>query len=284
MRRTVWLGTVMLVIGLVATEGVAWVAAERFRGALDRLDGSTVVEAKDDYEGILRLSLLDAGVHLRVDDPLRERLVSFADSIIADYRREEPVMGPAEWRQAQEAMRWAVRLSPRNRRLLARQALCEAHVLRLAARGQAPSVARYTYRRAAEKFRAAAGLDDESFDPYVAISLLEVYGAGDVDEAAAAIQEAEKRGYVPGRREQALLGDGYLRRATSTRALARSLSGEQRRRELEKARDDYRRCVAAFDPIVGFGRSAANLESCKRQVQRIDQELAQMDVEASWKF
>ena len=51
------------------------------------------------------------------------------------------------------------------------------------------------------------------------------------------------------------------------------LSGDQRRRELEKLRGDYKGCVDAFDPIVGFGNAAKNLEICKGQLERIDEEL-----------
>ena len=100
-----------------------------------------------------------------------------------------------------------------------------------------------------------------------------MYGLDDVDQAAAAIAEAEKRGYPSGRRERAQLGDGYLRRADRIRRLARTLSGAQRGRELEGARADYERCVASFDPIVGFAKAGDNLEYCKRQIERINTEL-----------
>jgi hypothetical protein len=136
------------------------------------------------------------------------------------------------------------------------------------------TAARQTYRNAIDKFRAAAQLDGASFDPYLGISRIAVYGLTDVDQASSAIVEAEKRGYVSGRRERALLGDGYLRRANASRSLARTLSGEQRRRELEKARADYEGCIEAFDPIVGFGYAAKNLEVCKGQLERVDEELA----------
>jgi tetratricopeptide (TPR) repeat protein len=150
---------------------------------------------------------------------------------------------------------------------------CDAHVTRFAARGQLPAAARQTYRKAVEKFRAAADVDPQSYDPYLGISRILVYGLGEVDEAAAAVNEAEKRGYVPGRRERAQLGDGYLRRANARRNLAHTLSGDQRRRELENARGDYARCIETFDPIVGFGRAAANLEICKRQLEKVTAEL-----------
>jgi hypothetical protein len=134
-------------------------------------------------------------------------------------------------------------------------------------------LARQTYTNAVETFRAAAALDDGSFDPYLGISRIQVYALSNVDEAAAAIESAQRRGYEPGRRERALLGDGYLRRANASRLLSRSLTGDQRRRELEKASTDYTRCIAAFDPIVAFGHAARNLETCKSHLRRVDRDL-----------
>lgn len=272
-RKLTWAAVMLSFVCLIATEGVAWVAAERFRGGIETLDGHTLSEKRQEYDGIRGWSVLDVGLRARVNRPLKQRLASLADTVIADYRREEPTMSVAEWRQASDALRWASVLPPMDSSLRMKQLICEAHLTRFAARNQAPGAARQTYRKAVEKFRAAAGLDTQSFDPYLGISRIQVYGLGDVDEAAAAINEAEKRGYVSGRRERAQLGDGYLRRANARRNLAHTLSGDQRRRELENARTDYARCIETFDPIVGFGRAAANLEICKRQLERVTTEL-----------
>jgi hypothetical protein len=272
-RRFVWAALLLALVAVVAAEGAAWVEAERFRGTLDVLDGLHLADTQSEYDGILRRSVLDLGVRMRVNRLLTNRLTAFADSVIADYRREEPTMSPAAWRQAVEALQWAARLSRPDDELLANQLTCEAHVIRLAARNQPTLTARQTFNRAIDKFRAAADKDPHSFDPYLGISRIAVYGLTDVDQAAAAIEEARSRGYVAGRRERALLGDGYLRRANSSRTLARTLSGEQRRRELERARHDYAGCIEAFDAIIGFGYAAKNLETCKRQLERVEHEL-----------
>jgi hypothetical protein len=274
MRGAAWAALLLVLVSVIATEGVAWVAAERFRHSLDGIDGRPLAETRASYEGIRAQSVLGTGLRLRVNRLLRSRLVGMADRVIADYRRDEPTMAGPDWRVAQQALRWAAQLGPGDRRLQAKLLTCDAHVIRLAARTQAPAAARATYRRAVDRFRAASELDEDSFDPYLGISRIAVYGLGDVDQAASAIQEAEKRGYVSGRRERALLGDGYLRRATAGWATARSLSGDQRRRELEKVRADYKGCVDAFDPIVGFGNAAKNLEICKGQLERLDDELS----------
>jgi hypothetical protein len=103
---------------------------------------------------------------------------------------------------------------------------------------------------------------------------LQVYALADVDAAAVSIAEAEKRGYTTGRREAAFLGDGYLRRANASRLRAKTLTGEQRLRELNIAREDYQRCVLFFDPIVAFGNAAENLETCKAQLELIERQLS----------
>ncbi len=260
-------------IGFVAAEGVAWVAAERFRDTLEGLEGSSLIETRNDYDGILGWGILDAGLRMRVNARLKARLVSLAEGVIDDYRGEEPTMGPAEWKQALQSLRWASELEPPGDALLSKLITCEAHVIRLGARNQPAATARQTYIRAVDKFRLAAELDRLSFDPYLGISRIAVYGLGDVDQAAAAIEAASQRGYVSGRRERALLGDGYLRRANATRLLARTLTGEQRRRELERARADYAGCIDAFDGILGFGQAAANMETCKRHLKRVEADL-----------
>jgi hypothetical protein len=70
-----------------------------------------------------------------------------------------------------------------------------------------------------------------------------------------------------------MLGDGYMKRANATRLLARKLTGEQRRRELERARADYAGCIDAFDGILGFGYAATNMETCKRYLKLVERDL-----------
>ena len=102
---------------------------------------------------------------------------------------------------------------------------------------------------------------------------MQLYSLYDVDAADASIKEAIARGYTPGRREIAMLGDGYLRRAQEAQRRANLLSGEQKVRELYGARADFEKCVEQFDRIVEFGNAARNLELCKAQIVRIERQL-----------
>jgi serine/threonine-protein kinase len=274
-RRLAWLALLLSIVGLLAFEGVAWVAAERFRGGVGAIDGRTLADRKRDYDRIGGWGPIDLGLHWRVDGPLTSRLVSMADAVIADYRREEPAVGPVEWRQAAQALRWAQDLAPDDRGLRAKLLSCEAHETRLAAQALPRGNARrkQLFRSAITGFKHAASVDPQSFDPYLGMSRTQVYGLDDVEAAAAAIAEAEKRGYSPNRREHAQLGDGYLRQGEKSRRVAANLTGEQRARELENARVAYGRCVELFDPILDFGNAAHNLEFCKRQLATVSRDL-----------
>lgn len=273
--RLAALAMMLLLLTITAREGVGLLAAERFRGRMSGLDGATLTARQLEYERIDSWAPFDIGLRLRVNRPLRTQLIALAEPVIADYRRETPSMGVAQWRQANDALLWAVSLSHDDAGLRAKQLLCEAHLARLAARShpRGSEASRQAYRTAVAKFRSAAALDERSFDPYIAMSNIQLYGLDNLDEATAAVAAAEKRGFVPGRRERALIGDGYLRRAQKSRRLADGLTGEQRRRELESARTDYGQCIAAFDPIIGFGDAARNLELCKQLLQRVSEDI-----------
>jgi hypothetical protein len=261
----------LMLVAVVATEGVAWIVAERFRDGVATLDERNVTASREAYAGVDRWSVLDLGLRARVHGELRRRLRLVADRVIEDYRRESPAMGPAEWRQAQEALAWARELSPFDRSLRAKQLVAEAHLERVAAqKANGTSAATLAAERAMAKFREAATADERSYDPYLAMAVIQVYYLADLDGAAASIDEAVKRGYTRTRREKALLGDGYLRRALSARARAGVLTGDLRRSELLKARDDFERCVGWFEQIVEFGRAAQNLERCRAQIPPID--------------
>ncbi len=274
-QRLAWLATLLSAVAVLALEGAAWVAAERFRQTVEAIDGRTVIDRKSAYDRIRGLGALDLGLSWRVDGPLRERLVSIADAVITDYRGEEPTVGAVEWRQASDALRWAQQLAPGDVGLRARQVNCEGHEARIAAQRQprGSAIRRQLFGAAIARFHRAAELDPASFDPYLGISRTQVYGFDDVEAATAAITEAEKRGYHSSRRERAQLGDGYLRRAEKSRRLARTVSGNQRRRELENAHAAYGRCVELFDPIIGFGNAAHNLELCKRNLALVSHAL-----------
>ena len=259
--------TVML-IGLVLTEGVAWLFAEGFRNTIPAIDERTVTSSRDAYDAVERWALLDIGLRLRVNGTLLPALRTIGDRVIADYRRELPIMGPEEWRQAQAAFAWARVFAPRDGTLLARQLTADGHVRRLAAqRSRPPNSA--TAQSAVARFRDAAAADASAFDPYVGMAVTQLYVLADVDGAIQSLEAAVKRGYTVTRRDTALLGDANLRRGLLGRKRAALLTGDQRQAALEKAKADFESCVASFEQIIEFGNAAKHLESCKTQLRQV---------------
>ena len=273
-RRLVGAIATMAIVGIVATEGVAWLFAERFRDTIPAMDERTVIASRAAYDAVERWSLLDLGLKLRVNAPLATALRAIGDRVIADYRREAPMMGPEEWRQAQAAFTWARMLSPRDNSLLAKQLIADGHVRRLAAQKARPTGTAMA-QTAVARFRDAATAEPDSFDPYVGMAVTQLYALADVDGALQSLDAAVKRGYAVTRRDTALLGDAYLRRGLLGRRRAALLTGDQRQTALEKAKTDFDHCVSSFEQIVEFGNAAKHLETCKAQIRQIDQQLNQ---------
>ena len=259
----------------VVSEAAGWFQAERFRDVIGNIDGPALEGARESYDRLAETGPLHLGLRLRVHRPLRTHLVGLADRVIEDYRHDQPSLSLADWKHAQQALRWSLRISPGDAMARARLETCEAHILRITTRPGRAAASQAAYRKAVDRFRTAARLDPDSFDPYLGISRIAIYGfvPADVDLASSAIRDAEKRGYMPGRRERAQLGDGYMRRADALRRDARTLSGMQRTHALERARDDYQGCIDALEPILGFGNAASHIETCKAQRDRLNDEL-----------
>lgn len=268
LRRLAGAAATVAFIGIVTTEGVAWLFAERFRAGIPAIDERTVISSREAYDGVEGWALLDLGLGLRVNGSLLAALRTVGDRVIADYRREVPTMGAEEWRQAQAAFGWARVLAPRDGSLLAKQLTADGHVRRFAAQRTRP-LSTSIAQSAVARFRDAAAADPKAFDPYVGMAVTQLYMLSDVDGAIQSLQAAVQRGYTISRRDTALLGDAHLRRGLLGRKRAALLTGEQRQTALEKAKADFEGCLGSFERIVEFGNAAKNLETCKAQLRQI---------------
>jgi protein kinase-like protein len=269
-RRFLKAVATVMFVGIVATEGVACQLAERFRDSIPSMDERSVTASRVTYNAVYRLSPFHIGLKARVNRPLAAALRAIGDRVIADYRREVPTMGPEEWRQAQEAFGWAHVLSPRDDTLVAKQLTADGHVRRLAAQRARPQNTAIA-QSALVRFRDAAAYDPDAFDPYVGMAVTQLYVLADVDGALQSLDAAAKRGYTLTRRDTALVGDAYMRRAQSGRRRAALLTGDQKQSALAKAKADFEQCVSSFEQITEFGNAAKHLETCKAQIRQIDQ-------------
>ena len=268
-RRVVWAGLLLVFIAVFTSEAVAWLAVERFRAGVAALDLKDVAAAHEKYDRLRGASPLRVASRVRIDDALGRRLVALADSVLGDFRQEDPTVAEVQWRQALSALQWAAELRHDGDGLKARQLVCAGHLDRIAAQGKTRAEAKKLYARAVDEFTQAASLDARSPDPYLGLSRVYSYGLNDVDGAAKAIAEADARGHKPGWRDHAQLGDGYLRRADDRLQQASSLAADARAEALKAAREDYLQCVAAFEPILDKGRSRRNRDYCQRRADAI---------------
>jgi hypothetical protein len=262
----------MSFIAIFTSQAVAWLAAERFRTRVAALDLRDVAAAHVSYDQLRASSPLRVASRMQVDEALGRRLTRLADGVLTSFRQEDSTIAEAQWRQAATALDWASDLLHDKSSFSARQLICAGHLDRIAAQGKGKSGAadaRTLYLRAVDEFTQAASLDPTSPDPYLGLSRIYIYGLNDVDGAAKAIADAEARGHKPGWRDRAQLGDGYLRRADDKRQKAADPDAATHLDDLKAALDDYRQCVAMFEPILDKGRSRRNRDYCQRHADTI---------------
>ena len=273
-RRALWSGFVLLVVIGFLSEALGCVMAEGMRSELAQLNGDRLSRARQDYGKLLAWTPVGFGVHLRVDRPLRARLMSVADEVIAGYRAPVLTVFERQWRQCQEALNWAAQLGSDNS-LQSKALICDGHLERIAAQTIAQKDAAAALRQysvAAAKFQRAAALDAKSPDPHLGLGriYLEPRGLNDVDKGVSAIQEAERRGHVIEWRQRADIGHAYRVRADGFRREGErelNLDSVEHSDAFERARADYERCVEFLSPIADRARN--ELRDCRRYVRTL---------------
>jgi len=199
--------------------------------------------------------------------------VALADHAILEFRTESPSVSEVEWKQARDSIAFAQDLSSGSA-LAAKRAYIDAHLLRIAARDRAG------FQEAVRGFRESARLDTRAPDPYLGLARIYAYSLREVEPLVDAIAQAEQRGYQPGPREQAQIGDAYRFRADRTRAAANGLGGDARIEQLANAAEDYGQCIAYFEGL-NFFDSENNLKTCRRRLAAIVEELHRPDADES---
>ena len=253
---------VLISMGMRECAGLA--RAERLRERIDAIEAKQVPEIRSEYQRIASTGPLGLGAG-EVRAALRHRMEALADRAIVEFRSESPSVSEVEWKQARDAIAFAQELSPRST-LAAKRAYIDAHLVRIAAKDRAG------FEEAVRGFRESARLDTESFDPYLGLARIYAYSLPEVEPLLDAIDEAERRGYQSGPREQAQIGDAYRFRADRTRAAAAGLDGEARIEQLVSAAEDYGQCIAHMEGL-NFFDSENNLRTCRRRLAAIKEEL-----------
>lgn len=271
---------IVIAVFLVGNElSVASSARRIAAGAVTRdLDG--IRQLWTDYDALARRSYLGMGV-AALQRALTDRTQDLAERVIANYRTPVPSVREAQWQAARDALQYAVTAVPGNRRVKATLRYTEGHLHRIngearkARRQIAP--ARQAFTDAVTAFREAAELRPDWPDPFLGLARTFIYGLEDIDRGADALRQAQDLGFTPGDRETTQLADGYRTRGETLARTARELEDLPQEEEyLRRAADSLRQALTLYQRVTGFSGVAASLRRTQRQLERIDERLAEI--------
>jgi hypothetical protein len=218
-----------------------------------------------------------------VRDELRTALVRSADRTLNAYRGDDPSSTVKGWQKAHDRLQAAVDLNHRDKPTRAKMLYAQAHLDRIAsqnlrAKGSRDE-ARQKVRDAVDGFEDAAKLAPEWPDPYLGLAHVYAYEQFDLQKLEANLNELEKRGYSPGRREKAMLADGYRMTAEQVFTQARTAQGTDQETELlEKSRDTFTQSIGLYREAGNFADAKANMATAAQELRGILARLEELGV------
>ena len=204
---------------------------------------------------------------------VRERLLAAADHVIDNYRNGETVP-ESQWKLAREMSARALTLEPSDA-VRARLRLAEGHLIRISGTSRRNSA---ELSQAVDKFNEAQNLMPDSPDPQLGLARAYFSGFRDLDKANVALRQAEKRGYVLGKREKAQLAEGYRNRADDLFWDSRNVRGQsEEKRQIEHARDNYEHALELYRSIVPYGDASSRIVRIQKSLESVDHRLQELE-------
>jgi tetratricopeptide (TPR) repeat protein len=276
---------IFLLVGSFLLASQVWV-----RGEAAEMSRDLATQASPDLDGlwtryrkVAAFSLLP-GTGLRdVRDELRNALVKSADRTLNSYRGDDPSSTVKGWQKAHDRLQAAVDLNHRDRPTRAKMLYAQGHLDRIASqslRGKGSrDEARQKVRDAVDEFEEAAKLAPDWPDPYLGLAHVYAYEQFDLKQLETALNELEKRGYPAGRREKAMLADGYRMQAEQIFSQARAAQGTDQETELlEKARDTFTQSIGLYRDAGNFAGVKANMATAAQELKGILARLEELGV------
>jgi len=277
-------GALVLLAGCLLLAAQVWV-----RGEAAKMRHELATEAAPDLDGlwsryrrIAAFSLPGSGLG-GVRAELREALLRSADRILESYRGDAPTTTERGWQTAQERLKAAVDLDYGDRETRAKMLYARGHLARIDSQTQRGrgdrDAARAKMRDAVGDFRDAARLAPNWPDPYLGLARVYAYEQFDLKELEAALTELERRGYPLGRREKAMLADGYRMQAQQLLANAVNARGTDHEVEmLEAARDHFTQAIGLYREAGNFANAKGNMAASAHQLQGILARLEELGI------
>jgi serine/threonine-protein kinase len=218
-----------------------------------------------------------------VREELRTALLKSADRTLNAYHGDAPVSTVKGWQKAHDHLQAAVDLNYRDRPTRARMLYAQGHIDRIAAQksrsGGQQDDAKQKVRDAVDEFQDAAKLAPDWPDPYLGLAHVYAYEQPDVKQLEAALNEAERRGYAPGRREKAMLADGYRMQAEQILAQSQAVKGTDQETELlERSRDTFTQAIGLYRDAGNFADAKGNMATAAQELRGILDRLEELGV------
>ncbi len=210
---------------------------------------------------------------------VKAKLVSAAARTIAQYRNSDaqPV-SEKEWEHTRTLLSEALQLGPDNDSR-GDLRLAEGHLARINGTNHRDTK---LLGDAIEDFTEAQRLLPNSPDPELGLARVYIYGLKDIDKAAQAFQEAERRGYQLGSREKLFLADGYLERADRTFWDSRNVHGlPQEKDQLQRSNEDYKRALDLYQEIAPYGNAGAKISRVESSIESVNYRVKEIDASNS---
>jgi len=217
-----------------------------------------------------------------VRDELHDSFVRAADNIISAYHGDRPRSTERGWQRARDYLRAAVDIRFTDREARARMIYAQGHLDRIAgealrAQGKGQE-SREKTDDAIANFRDAARRDHEWPDPYLGLARIYAYDRFDLDELQKAVGELGKRGYPVGRREKAMLADGFRMRGIEFHERAKHATRvDDEISWLESADTDLRKALDFYNAIAGYANVEKNRADVTRRLSEIEIRLANLN-------
>jgi hypothetical protein len=279
--RWVLLGLATAFLAVVAASQLwAWSEAQQMRRDLAEVHPDLPAVAQH-YARVAPWSLLSLDL-FGVGDELVKALGAAGERILDSYHGDAPTTTQRGWQTAYDDLHAAAQIAPRDRRVRARMLYARAHLDRIAAAGLRGQGERQKAldlgREAAAEFQEAARADPDWADPYLGLARIYAYDQFDLDALQRALGQAARRGYRLGRRETAMLADGFRMKGLEFEARAEHAEGTSAEHDLLlQARAHLEQAGRYYGDIPGYAYSASHRDTVESHLAAVDHRLAQLD-------
>jgi hypothetical protein len=285
LRRAAWVLALLTLAAVVVLQLWAYGQARRIRRAMAEVHPDLQALALQ-YSDAAQWSFFSPDL-FGVGDELLSSLIAAADRIFDSYHGDDPTTTQRGWQTAYDDLHAAAQIAPRDKRIRARMLYARGHLDRIASialRNQGDRKGSLAASKdAAAEFQEAARWDPAWPDPYLGLARIYAYDQFDLDALQKTMGELGRRGYHLGRRETAMLADGFRMQGLELETRAQRARGTEAEVELLKqSQTDLEQAVRFYGDISGFAYAASNRGEAQTHLTAVDQRLAQTHPAGFW--